>query len=194
MGSKSVDTCIIFDMDGVLIDSRFAVEESYRMSGVKMPAGSWGKSWREWLPETVGSFKKAVWVHEIKNIHYRHILPKYMKELYPATLARGLIAEGAKCELITAASREAAELVLSLLELDMYILDSAINGVPRRTRIARRSNQLHREFGIMPLYVDDDEKMCNRVAKFKNIQGAINYTPKMSNEEFELKVRTAWSA
>lgn len=63
---------LVFDFDGVLIDSRKAVKDAYRVAGVEMPDSAWGQPWHTWLPRLVGP--RAIEVHKLKNLAYRGML------------------------------------------------------------------------------------------------------------------------
>ena len=40
---------IVFDLDGVLADTRAIVREAYQRAGVHMPDWAWGQPWEMWL-------------------------------------------------------------------------------------------------------------------------------------------------
>lgn len=62
------------DIDGVLIDSRELVVESYRRIGVNMPLDAWGHPWKTWLPGAVGSYDLAAKLHAKKTEEYVEVL------------------------------------------------------------------------------------------------------------------------
>lgn len=62
---------VVFDLDGVLFDTREQVTAAYRNAGVEMPDYAWSKPWREWLPGVCnGDLDEAFIRHENKNKHY----------------------------------------------------------------------------------------------------------------------------
>lgn len=95
----------VFDMDGVLVDSKDAVIETYRRAGTDAAASNWGRPWRGWVsPE----------VHELKGRLYPEVLmdlgrPGPMLGTFKRLLNAGddlvLVATGASWASITAVAR-----------------------------------------------------------------------------------------
>lgn len=91
-----------YDLDGVLADTKRAIEVSYNQAGIFPPADFWGKPWKEWLwydPEA----------HEKKNEFFAgnaHLIkPLPIFEIY--CRLGGII--------LTGASKEGAAVTLSAL-------------------------------------------------------------------------------
>lgn len=62
------------DIDGVIVDSKELVVESYKYVGIEMPIHAWGHPWQTWLPGTVGSYEKAEQLHKQKTTAYVEVL------------------------------------------------------------------------------------------------------------------------
>ena len=62
------------DIDGVLIDSKALVRESYKAVGIDMPIEAWGHPWQTWLPAAVGSLELAKQLHNQKTDAYIDVL------------------------------------------------------------------------------------------------------------------------
>lgn len=63
-----------FDIDGVLVDSKVLVRESYKAIGIDMPIEAWGHPWQTWLPAAVGSYELAEELHKKKTDAYVDVL------------------------------------------------------------------------------------------------------------------------
>lgn len=100
----------IFDLDGVLVDSREAVRRAYRKVGIEMPLGAWGKPWQEWLPQACGGDPHlAKRVHDMKTLEYATNGVYDVRPLPPLDLMHRLDVDGiARVGVITGASRDAA--------------------------------------------------------------------------------------
>ena len=61
---------VVFDVDGVLVDTRELVVQAYRDVGVEMPENAWGLPWHEWLPALVGDDGRAAELHREKTRRY----------------------------------------------------------------------------------------------------------------------------
>lgn len=57
----------IFDVDGVLVDTFDLHKKAYAACGVDVPDYSFGRSWRDWLPQHVGSFEEAERINRRKR-------------------------------------------------------------------------------------------------------------------------------
>ena len=140
---------VVFDLYGVLIDSRNAVVTAYAEVGVAMPRDAWGKSWREWLPSVVGDSKRAAHLHTQKNAVYDDMIFD-CPELEGAPVARQLARTGYDVGVVTAASRTAAAHVLQKLGLMGKIVGfrAEVTGVRRSLAID--------SFAATGIYIDDN--------------------------------------
>lgn len=116
-------TCYAFDMDGVLLDSRLAVEESYLAAGVRMPSGAWGLPWREWLIEVCnGDEDEAKVVHNAKNALYPAALQEHGRSLPARDLVLDLFEAKKFVRVLTGASNQGAFAAMSFLDLPYEIV------------------------------------------------------------------------
>jgi FMN phosphatase YigB (HAD superfamily) len=142
-----------FDIDGVLIDSRWIVKESYKRAGVDMPNEAWGHPWQTWLPALAGSYDAAVDIHTRKTATYVDTLRTNgvvnRCELPFAMIARALERDVlADVYYVTGASHEAATTILDELGLDSSkLLGSSVTTADRESIFKKLSGR-----GV---YVDD---------------------------------------
>lgn len=116
--------CYVFDMDGVLMDSKDAVFEAYERAGVIMPEDAWGKPWQDWLiRECNGDEKHAQKVHTVKNQMYLETLEFYARWKPARHLAAQLIAADEMVRVITGASIDACEIAFKFLDLPIKVLE-----------------------------------------------------------------------
>jgi beta-phosphoglucomutase-like phosphatase (HAD superfamily) len=114
-----VATLFVFDLDGVLIDSRQAVEAAYRDAGVEMPSAAWGLPWQSWLIDLCGSDEKAREVHALKNELYPQKLLEHAQRLPAADIVSALwFMDPHQVRIITGASDRATLAVLEVLNLN----------------------------------------------------------------------------
>ena len=119
-------TLVTFDLDGVLIDSRRAVEAAYEYVGITLPPDAWGKPATEWLPQVAG----GNWckVHEHKNAVYRDALRRHARPLVGASYFARLQLLDYDVGIVTAASYAAATAALNFLGLSPLFIASAPDG------------------------------------------------------------------
>lgn len=131
MSYKSSSSCWVFDVDGVLADTRQAVKDAYFAVGVDQPDDVWGLSWRLWLPAIVGD--DAPQRHAAKQIFYENALKNGdLPRLAGADLARALIDAGNVVHFVTAASERSACAVIEAVELPTELLwDSELSADAR---------------------------------------------------------------
>jgi phosphoglycolate phosphatase-like HAD superfamily hydrolase len=91
----------VFDLDGVLIDSRDAVREAYKRVGCVMPDDAWGRPWYEWCgiePHTrkVAVYKQMILAGEVPTLPPLEVL----RELRDANKWVGIFT-GASHEAVT---------------------------------------------------------------------------------------------
>lgn len=146
-------TCYVFDLDGTLIDSRLAVENSYRDAGVEMPVDAWGKPWHHWLVDVCsGDHDEALRIHELKNKFYVSNLDRYGRVLPLADLARSLIEAGEPVYVITGGSIDAATTALKRAKIDLMVLYDTEASIAAKSRIL---HNLWYETHSRGVYFDD---------------------------------------
>lgn len=140
----------VYDLDGTLIDSKIAVEESYKAAGVSPPPDFWGKPFSAWS----GDWR----AHEMKNELYPEMLKKYGARKFCADLMA--TTEG---YILTGASYDAA-----LYAIQFLGLSDATLGIYDECDDARKLRKLE-ELGE-GIYFDDDFRFCQRVKELTTWQ------------------------
>lgn len=140
------------DIDGVLIDSRELVKESYRSVGIEMPIEAWGHPWKQWLPAFVGSYEDAEKLHTKKTEMYVDVLKSGAvrdSALPFAMIARALERDPvSQVYYVTGAAEKTAITILSELGLNpKNLIASSIATTPRADILKKLS-----PYGV---YVDD---------------------------------------
>lgn len=111
---------VVFDVDGVLIDSYTLVREAYRRAGITMSEWAWGLSWKQWLPGLVESRDRAEEIHTKKNEIYGEMLANGEgEELAGAEVARRLRDAGFAIAACSAASEPAILAVINRCGLNV---------------------------------------------------------------------------
>lgn len=141
---------VAFDLDGVLIDSRRAVEMAYIEAGAELRPSDWGRSASEWMgrfpPDT------AEKIHRMKQHYYPKMLSLYANPLAGSYVAQLLAKDGIGVWVLTSASLISA--VDALRFLGIYNICEVVRSVPRSRKITalQRWSIDHR----VRCYVDDD--------------------------------------
>lgn len=143
----SSKTHVVFDVDGVIVDSHAAVRAAYKLVGVEMPDDAWGKPWHVWLPQLVGSTFEAEDLHGKKNYVYTAMLRDgQVRPLAGASVAHRLAP--AQRSFLTGASAQAARAALRAAGLPRGRLWSGCTAEDKAARLLRLAGR-----GV---YVDDD--------------------------------------
>lgn len=143
---------IVFDMDGVLADTKSLVQRAYRAHSVEMPDDAWSLPWRDWLPPLIGSTIEAAKVHSMKNETYLRLIQAYgVEPLAPAAVAHKMLREKShSVGVLTGASSRATYAVLGALGLlDMIVLGTSMTPATKFSTLER--------FGPRETYIDDHE-------------------------------------
>lgn len=95
----------IFDLDGVLVDTRDAVCQAYKQAGVDMPDDAWGKPWTDWGPDYCkqNDLDPDI-VHRLKNHWYSREAQNLVRGLPPLWVAHELYEDDRDVRILTAAS------------------------------------------------------------------------------------------
>lgn len=140
------------DIDGVLVDSRSLVIDSYKYVGVTMPLQAWGHPWQTWLPAVAGSHEEAQRLHDMKTKAYIEVLRggAAVKNALPfAELLRALEHDmRAQVFYVTGAAKATAIVILQELGLNSDNLVAASATTDSRKEILR---SLH----VTGVYIDD---------------------------------------
>lgn len=174
---------VVFDIDGVLMDTKQAVFEAYKRAGVLMPPEAWGKPWNEWLPRRVNPFR-AEEIHKAKNDIYPTLLSEYSKPLSGSVLAREYIDQNVEVKFITGSSLVAAEVVLKTLDLPI----DRLVGYQLSTEQKARELRLLQDENSETVAIDDLDNLSFFCWLMR--MPLITYYAKESSEE--LKRRIEW--
>lgn len=136
---------LIFDLDGVIVDTKRAVIEAYKIAGVDMPPEMWGHPWREWCDERT---------HNLKNTAYNYTLNKYAVHGPLFGVVRSL---GSDAYVLTGASRDAAVLVRSMFHLNFRLLSCECSYTSKAATLMSLA------FDKEIVYFDDDADVVNRL-------------------------------
>ena len=101
---------LVFDLDGVIINSRPAVKAAYSEAGIEMPDEMWGKPWRVWCDEQT---------HTRKNAVYSDMLQKHSK---PGPLLWMVDKLKTEALVLTGASSDAVHIVKRILDVSFTVL------------------------------------------------------------------------
>jgi hypothetical protein len=114
-----VETCAVFDLDGVLVDTRQAVYHAYAEAGVVMPRSAWGSPWQSWLIDLCDHDPdRASDVHDHKSGVYPAMLKKYAVALPLSYYFNSLQRRGFPVFVITGASLEGASAAMKIGKID----------------------------------------------------------------------------
>ena len=155
----------VFDLDGVLADTRATVRAAYREVGVEMPDDAWGRPWTEWLVDAVGGdVTKAESLHSQKTVEYRRLLrTDGVVELPAGTVAREL---GDRAVVVTSSARSSALLILDSLWIPLTRLVGAYLDLNRRVDIISYLASCN---GGDVVYLDDLATNCEYVTLATNL-------------------------
>lgn len=171
----SLTTSVVFDIDGVIIDSREMVREAYSACGVVMPDDAWGKPWQEWLPKQISNKGLARAVHKEKTERYLQMIASERPMTLPGyELARFLMNRGlADVFFLTGADHRAAALILETLRFSKMQLLRA--NATRVQKIAALRKHLHENTHCgRVIYIDDDPAAAYDIGK-KTALETIHY-------------------
>lgn len=137
----------MFDLDGVLVDTRDAVRMAYREAGVTMPDDAWGKPWREWLDDPQ--------VHANKNRHYADMLRQHATALPLLDYA-----EEHRIPIITGASREATRAINIVYGVHLNVIEWSCS-LEKKVSLIKAM----RDSDQTGIYVDDNVEACQTITE-----------------------------
>lgn len=150
---------VIFDIDGVIADTREAVADAYREAGVIMPDEAWGHPWPVWLPALVGE-EEAPRIHRKKTVAYTRLLASGAAHpLAGAEVALWLLDRDVDVGFVTGASHWAARGVLRAVGIDPDLVFAT------ECSIDDKVIALQHFAPTGGVYVDDDELLGPRIAE-----------------------------
>lgn len=179
MGCKDWSRCAVFDIDGVLIDSKKLVRRAYELAGVSMPDHAWGLPWQDWLPELVAK-DDIRRVRVLKQQMYLKLLRSHVPRLPAADVASALEMENHAVKYVTGASADIAPYVLGALHLSPSSLAASESDLAAKTGAARYMMRR----GWRVVYVDDDPNVrVLTVVPWVHYQGQDTETLRKEMEE-----------
>lgn len=102
---SSHSRCYIFDLDGVLVDTKDAVRKAYEIVGVYMPDEAWGRPFAAWgLDYCNRHGLDPREVHKEKNRHFKRLAKSMVRALPPLHQAHKLYENDRDVRILTAAS------------------------------------------------------------------------------------------
>ncbi|MEU7476662.1 hypothetical protein AB0A63_11825 [Lentzea sp. NPDC042327] len=150
----------MFDIDGVLVDTREIVRRAYAEVGIELPDRLWGSSWRIWLPELCGGdLLRAQAVHDQKTQAHLDLLSETrVATLAGAEAARALHSRGWTVKFITSGTREVVRRTLDSADpsLSGFLAGTDLDSTGKRRALD----------GISPaggVYVDDNHDLGVKV-------------------------------
>jgi phosphoglycolate phosphatase-like HAD superfamily hydrolase len=160
---------VIFDIDGVLVDSRAAVRAAYASAGIDMPEDAWDKPWQDWLTKMVGSYDRAVMIHSAKNNSYLTHLSARVTPLFPSVVAHELIENGHRVCIATGASKVACDAVLEQLGLrqSVRVLGTCLKLGQKKSNVRAASRDTLKKRGEFTIYVDDNAEIVSDIKKWE---------------------------
>ena len=165
--SSSVKRLVAFDLDGTLVDSREAVELAYRIAGVTMPDGAWGKPWQEWLDDPD--------VHCRKTIIYINLI-QLGKVNVNAEVKKWITRSNIHPVVLTGASETAAVMLLNQM---FQPSEFTVAGTSMSTAAKIAYLQSHTEIST---YVDDDDKAVGLIRAACPNTRVIHYVGQTAEE------------
>lgn len=163
---------IVFDLDGVLVDTRPLVVKAYQAAGVTMPQTAWGHSWREWLIDVYsGDEERAVQVHERKIKAYEEILRTVpIPRLACADVARASLDMDVWTYVLTSATYRTTKIILDRIGLtDMRVLAAECT-IPEKAFALRTIPRLG-------FYLDDNPRLGREVVRSAPGWRLLEYRP-----------------
>ncbi len=163
---------VAFDLDGVLIDSRRAVEAAYKVAGITMPKNAWGKSFREWFDGSIGELER---IHAAKQAAYPAMLKAYARSLAGSEVLRRVVWEGYTAVIVTAASPRSARDALAYLDLESYVERTVSTPVCAKMdwlcaarAVCYVDDDPHMKLGDVPVirYVNDAEALVAQIRRY----------------------------
>ncbi len=143
---RSLPRCaLVFDLDGVIVNTRLAVEAAYHTAGIKMPPDAWGRPWREWCDNDT---------HRKKNLAYPTVLREHG---HPGPLMWLIVKLRGEALVLTGASPDAVNIIRRTFDIDFKVLGYE----QTREQKYEKLSALARNQQVV--YFDDDRRVVNNI-------------------------------
>lgn len=167
---------IVFDVDGVIADSRRLVRECYDDAGVDMPDDAWGRPWHEWLDdEHVHARKNQLYIEAVKAGR--------LPILDGAEVVRHFLAQEARVGFATGSSYLAFVAVYRQSSLYDLVCDVG-QRIWWRVGCTTRDKIVTLRKWHAKVYVDDNEELGERIAEAAGCK-FVHYVPGRPDEIIE---------
>ena len=140
---------VIFDLDGVLVDSRAAITEAYRRAGVDYPDSCWGRPWWQVFTQLGLTAGEAADVYAKKRKHQTELMnAKHWSPLLPTCgVAEILRGRGWGVGVCSSAWPENAWAVLNRIDVPWDVVALGAFGIDKVTTL--------KSVATRGMYVDD---------------------------------------
>lgn len=184
---------VVFDVDGVLVDSHDFTVECYKKAGVQMPANAFGKPWKAWLVDYFdGDYNQATNVHENKSLFYRtHAIARASMNVLPAArLARVfmMMHENFDVKFISSSSELTMKMNINVAALPWN--NYGVTDACEKGTLAK--NMYLASLGSTGVYIDD--KFVHGIEVIRDVDfDLIHYTSQTTVELMdEIWTRLSW--
>lgn len=180
---------VVFDVDGVLVDTREIVRRAYAEVGIELPDRLWGSTWRTWLPELCGGDPlRAQAVHDQKTRSHLDLLgTSRVATLAGADAARELHSRGWIVKFITSSTREVVRRTLDSADpsLSGFLAGTDLDSTGKR----RALDAISPAGGV---YVDDNHGLGVKVTEGSTWK--LVHFHDQSATELIKQISTAWTS
>ena len=160
----------IFDVDGVLVDTYEVHKEAYLACGVEAPEYSFGRSWRDWLPQHVGSFEQAEQINRKKRDKQVALLESSdVPLLAGADVIKELVMDGWQIGLCSHSDLVAIDAIVNRCGLAGIWLPRRSTGGDDKAWVLQRLVKDMRDRYEPTVYVDDNVDEGQRVSTLAGV-------------------------
>lgn len=161
-------TEVIFDLDGVVIDSAHAIRAAYINAGVNPPENILAQEGKNWLAEQCGEDKVDIIKAKKADEYHEAIALGRVPLLSGYYTALRLKAQGHHITLLSAAPANTVLTICKWLGDDKWPFDASYDNMPRIDKaiyMRRRAVQ-----GIRGVYIDDQDRLAETPVSWKFIR------------------------
>lgn len=162
-------TLAIFDVDGVLVDTFDVHQRAYKQLGIDAPEYMFGRSWREWLPNHVGSFDEAERINRKKRTIQREELSRGVKLLAGVDVIKELKLDGWNVALCSHSDLVTLDLIINRCGLaGIYIPRRTVTGGDKAWTMQQLLKEVRGRYEPT-VYVDDNNDEGRRICELLGI-------------------------